>query len=363
MTDGSCRVGIRLALGLTLLLSAAVAQAQAVSEGTLRVGIADAPPYTMKGEAGEWYGTNVVLWTWIASTHDLDFVWVEDTSADPVAQVVSGAVDIAITPAEVQASDERQIDFTYPYNREGFGVAVERDRWEGVLATLRAVTSFEFLLTMSLLSGLALLVGTVVWVLERWHSAGSFSRSPRRGIGGGFWWAVVTMTTVGYGDKTPITPEGRLVAILWMYMALILTAVVTAQLTAQISYDTRGSEIEHIEDLTGLPVAVLARSPARQALNSLGAIVVSVEDLDAGLQALKSDSAKALVANRRVLKWLTRSRSDIVVLGFTIGFNDYAFVLPQDFELRDTINVSLLNLLEREDWAVIEELYPITETE
>jgi polar amino acid transport system substrate-binding protein len=38
----------------------------------------------------------------------------------------------------------------------------------------------------------------------------------------GVYWAVVTMTTVGYGDKTPKTKVGRFIAVLWMLASLAL---------------------------------------------------------------------------------------------------------------------------------------------
>ncbi|MEE2876801.1 MAG: ion channel [Candidatus Neomarinimicrobiota bacterium] len=47
-----------------------------------------------------------------------------------------------------------------------------------------------------------------------------------------FWWAIVTMTTVGYGDYSPITPEGRLLAIVVMFAGISLTALLTATVSS-----------------------------------------------------------------------------------------------------------------------------------
>lgn len=48
----------------------------------------------------------------------------------------------------------------------------------------------------------------------------------------GIWWAWETVTTVGYGDVVPVTPEGRVIAILVMLLGIILFSIVTASISA-----------------------------------------------------------------------------------------------------------------------------------
>jgi voltage-gated potassium channel len=50
----------------------------------------------------------------------------------------------------------------------------------------------------------------------------------------GLWWAVVTMTTVGYGDLYPVTDTGRLIAVAVMLGGIALIGVVTATLASWI---------------------------------------------------------------------------------------------------------------------------------
>ncbi len=51
-------------------------------------------------------------------------------------------------------------------------------------------------------------------------------------LGESLWWALVTVTTVGYGDYTPVTVDGRITAILLMLVGLLTLAVVTAQVAS-----------------------------------------------------------------------------------------------------------------------------------
>jgi voltage-gated potassium channel len=62
----------------------------------------------------------------------------------------------------------------------------------------------------------------------------------------GIWWAVVTVTTVGYGDVTPTTVEGRIVAMVVMLFGIGFLSVLTATVASRFVKTERGDETEEI---------------------------------------------------------------------------------------------------------------------
>ncbi len=63
-----------------------------------------------------------------------------------------------------------------------------------------------------------------------------FSEAPRNSQFGTFWdsvwWVIVTITTVGYGDKVPVTAAGRLTGVLIMFIGIATLSVVTASISS-----------------------------------------------------------------------------------------------------------------------------------
>ncbi len=95
------------------------------------------------------------------------------------------------------------------------------------LAQLRALLAMHGL-QYALLSAVVLIFGAAGLVLLVERDAGGAITD----YGTAIWWAFSTVTTVGYGDAYPVTPEGRGIAIVLMLIGITLFGLVTANLAA-----------------------------------------------------------------------------------------------------------------------------------
>lgn len=76
------------------------------------------------------------------------------------------------------------------------------------------------------------------------------------GLGDGFWWAITTITTVGYGDIFPVTTTGRIIAAALMVGGIAVLGVVTATLASWL-VERVGDVTEQQETATRAEVAQL----------------------------------------------------------------------------------------------------------
>ena len=79
---------------------------------------------------------------------------------------------------------------------------------------------------------ISILLGAVMYVVE--GEAAGFSSIPTS-----IYWCIVTLTTVGYGDITPLTPLGKMIASFIMILGYGIIAVPTGIVTAEMASPTR----------------------------------------------------------------------------------------------------------------------------
>jgi len=229
----SLAAALCLALGLlpSLLVAPSYGQAEhgqaeaGASEGQAKiakivVGTMRVPPFVLRSDDGQWSGLSVDLWKQIAADLKLPFEF-REYDYDPsglLDAVERGQVAAAIAAIPVTLEGEARFDFTHPYFAAGLGIAVHTEPQGGVLATLAGFFTYQVVAAIAVLLFGLLFVGMLIWLAERRQKA-HFDPRPLHGIADGVWWAAVTMTTTGYGDKVPVTFRGRAVAMVWMLPA------------------------------------------------------------------------------------------------------------------------------------------------
>lgn len=99
---------------------------------------------------------------------------------------------------------------------------------KGILMAMKAsVRRISIFLSFVLL--LSTILGTIIYVVENAANP-DFSSIPQS-----IYWAIVTITTVGYGDISPVTPLGKMVASLVMLLGYAIIAVPTGIVTVELS--------------------------------------------------------------------------------------------------------------------------------
>lgn len=97
------------------------------------------------------------------------------------------------------------------------------------------------------LAGIVVSVCSVlVWVVER-----NFAGSDIHSIVDAFWWALATVTTVGYGDAVPSSDGGRAIAVVLMVLGIAVFGMVSATLASLFVDDSRAKQDEALEERLG----------------------------------------------------------------------------------------------------------------
>jgi polar amino acid transport system substrate-binding protein len=323
------------------------------TDRALVVGTFASPPFAMKDAAGGWSGIAIELWREVARRQGLDYRIEEYDLESLLAGVESGRVDVAVGPLLITAEREARMDLTSPFMHVALAIGTRpRTGWRAVLTSL---FPRQVLWAALGLGGLLILFAIVVWLLERHRNPEHFGGARMRGLGDSIWWSATTMTTVGYGDRTPVTFWGRVAGIVWMFTSIILVSAFIALVTSAFTVRQLQSQIRSISDLAHVRVAAVSDSGWAEDLRDLGIVTTGCETVASCLDELVAGEVDAVVEEWPVLNWEARHRYPgrvaIVPQSFTRGF--VGFALPRDSGRRRALDVTLLEVLDDRIWRDI----------
>ncbi|PFX25007.1 uncharacterized protein LOC111330919 [Stylophora pistillata] len=121
-------------------------------------------------------------------------------------------------------------------------IVKKEDSSNAAQAVMEAVFQGWPVLLLTLI--MAALSGIVVWALDTYWNPEEFPRSFFKGTWEGFWWAFVSMTTVGYGDRAPRSVLARTFAFIWVLIGLVIISIFTATVTTSLTAISLSNEIK-----------------------------------------------------------------------------------------------------------------------
>lgn len=336
---------------LLALIMTHTAQAQVSEDKPLKVAVRVNAPFVMDKQ-GQYEGLSIKLWQDIATELERPYELHPMPLEQLLREVEQGNYDVGIGALTITAERESRLDFSQPFHNGGLAIAVPANNTATWWAVTKRFVSFEFLKVVLVLSGVLLIAGALVWLFERRENPDEFSNTPLKGLGAGFWWAAVTMTTVGYGDKSPRSFGGRIVSLIWMFTCVIIISSFTASIASSLTVSQFQSRVSSVSDLPSARVATLANSATANWLAQQNIGYQGFTNLNNALDKLNNGELDAVIYDEPILRYSMRSQSlnNLRLLPERVLPQDYGFVMPQGSQLREPLNRELLQVIQTSNW-------------
>ena len=336
-------VAVGLLLGLQFLLPPLMAR-------TLKVGVSGIAPFVIQEEGGS-SGISLQVWRRIAEDNNLSYRLIQQaTPQKGILALNDGEIDLLVGPISVTPDrlNLPGVDFTQPFfiGKEGILLPLKPST---LLNRLQVFLGWAVLSSVLVLITVLLVVGSLIWLAERRSNSEQFPAQPLPGIASGMWFALVTLTTVGYGDKAPITRIGRGLTAIWMVTSLIAVSSLTASLASAFTLFLSGDTNDSITDpaqLSGQRAAVLEGTSGAELARQRNMRIVPAKTLTAAIDHVLMDRAEAVIFDRPAIRFHLKNNPELAVqlAPFTLAEQTYGFAFRTGDPLRTPLNISILKL-------------------
>lgn len=315
----------------------------------VRVGAVGSPPFVIQGT--KLTGIASDIWHEIARMQGLKFEMTTSNNVpETIDAVAQNRLDIAIGPLSITSERLHKVTFTQPFFQADIGLMLPLEK-PSLWQRFRPFFEIAFLGSFGGVLILLFLVGNLLWLAERHKNSAHFPPAYLPGVGNGMWFALVTLTTVGYGDCIPVTPMGRLITGIWMILTMITISSITAGMTTALTLSFSNVKTERFTqptDLKDTRVAVKAGSSSAHWAAIYQARLIRTQTLAEAIRLLENSQVDSVVFDRPLLQYYLRQHPTLSmrVTNFSLARENYGFALPLNSPLLLKVNVALLQLQE-----------------
>ena len=310
-------------------------------------------PFTFTQD-GRRVGYAMELWDQVAREAGLEYdVEMAETAKGIIEAVQTKKAEVGVGALSVTAQREEVIDFSQPFYESGLQVLVAGGGGGGTLDSVKQLIGNLLnwkLIGMFLLLVLAMLViSHFVWMYEHKVNGDMWPKDYKAGMWESFWWTISTLLVGGADNKGPVGVGGRIVAIVWMLLSIVLVSLLTASFTTTLTVNQLKGDINGPGDLPGRDVATITGSTSETWLKNKGAKVQSFANVAECIAALKDSKVQAVVYDAPLLQYAAKKTGDekLQMVGPVFDRQNYAFALQDGSPLRERVNRALLALTER----------------
>lgn len=333
-------------IGVLMVLHGIQAVDAAQPQSKIKVGISPFSPFViLKGT--EPTGAAIDLWNELSLKMNVDYEFVECTGvADKLKRLEDGSIDIAIGGITVTSERERRIDFSHPLIDTGLDILILISDSTPVISFMSTLFTKNKLMIMAGLLLLLVCAGHIIWLVERSskRTTTMFNRKYFPGVLEGIYWALVTASTVGYGDKVPKRWVGRILAGILILIFLPTFGYFIAQLSSNLTVSSLKYDIRGPEDLVGRRVAVVEGTTSEDLMKQQHSLIQAYENIDEAYAALLAETVDAVVYDAPILLYYAQSegKGKVTVVGKKFAPQDYAIAVSQGSKWLERINRAVL---------------------
>lgn len=266
---------------------------------------------------------------------------------EAVESTKEGEVDFTIGPFSKTHEREKILDFSHAFYSSKPAIAVRnKSTWVDsvIWASKRIAIGVIIFIVMLYIVG---------FIVDKGDGD-----SKIKSIHQGAWWALVTFSTVGYGDLVPDTAKGKFIASVWIVASLFLIATFTGYMSSAMTIKKLNDEPTSLKYLGTSKLGTVEGSTSEELLIALNFNYSAYNDITDAIVELTSGRVHAIIYDKSVLKYQLRENERYIVWEIpSASVEHYAFIFPQGSTYVELVNREMLRVLPSVEWQRIHNSY------